>query len=304
MITCFDIGGSTIKSARARSAGEIEIIDRVATPLDDFDAFAAVIAGRVAADRGRTKGVSISIAGVVDPASGSLKCANIPCLDGRLIEADLERVIGLPVRIANDADCFALAEATSGAGKGHRNVFGVILGTGVGGGLVIDGRIVAGAGGYAGEWGHGKALQTAVGKPPVEVPHFACGCGQSGCVDTIGGARGMEKLHHRLCGEVLSSTEVIDRWRAGEASASRTIDIYLELVSVPLALTLNIIGSSVVPVGGGLSNVPELIEALDREVRGRTLRRAAGPLVVKAALTTEPGLLGAAALGLQEIARV
>lgn len=304
MITCFDIGGSTIKSARARSAGEIEIIDRVATPLDDFDAFAAVIAERVGTGEGRTKGVSISIAGVVDPASGSLKCANIPCVDGRLIADDLARAIGLPVWIANDADCFALAEATSGAGKGHRNVFGVILGTGVGGGLAIDGRIVAGAGGYAGEWGHGKALQTSVGQPPVEVPHFACGCGQSGCVDTIGGARGMEKLHRLLCGEVLSSTEVIDRWRAGEAKASRTIDIYLELVSVPLALTLNIIGSSIVPVGGGLSNVPELIEALDREVRGRTLRRAANPLVVKAALSTEPGLIGAAALGLQEIAHV
>jgi N-acetylglucosamine kinase len=96
----------------------------------------------------------------------------------------------------------------------------------------------------------------------------------------------------------------IDRGRAGEAKTSRTIDIYLELVSVPLALTLNIIGSSIVPVGGGLSNVPELIEALDREVRGRTLRRAANPLVVKAALSTEPGLIGAAALGLQEIAHV
>jgi len=304
MITCFDIGGSTIKSAHARSAGEIEIIDRVATPLDDFDAFAAVIAARANAGDRPSKGVSISIAGVVDPASGSLKCANIPCVDGRLIAADLERVIGLPVWIANDADCFALAEATSGAGKGHRNVFGVILGTGVGGGLVIDGRIVAGAGGYAGEWGHGKALQTTVGQPPVEVPHFACGCGQAGCVDTIGGARGLERLHRLLCGEVLSSTEVIDRWRAGEAKASRTIDIYLELVSVPLALTLNIIGSSIVPVGGGLSNVPELIEALDREVRGRTLRRAADPLLVKAALTTEPGLIGAAALGLHEIANV
>ena len=125
MITCFDIGGSTIKSAHARSAGEIEIIDRVATPLDDFDAFAAVIAARANAGDRPSKGVSISIAGVVDPASGSLKCANIPCVDGRLIAADLERVIGLPVWIANDADCFALAEATSGAGKGHRNVFGV-----------------------------------------------------------------------------------------------------------------------------------------------------------------------------------
>jgi len=304
MLTCFDIGGSTIKSARARSAGEIEIIDRAKTPLDDFTAFAAVIAERVALDRGTTRGVAISIAGVVDPASGSLKCANIPCVDGRIIAADLEAEIGLPVWIANDADCFAMAEATGGAGKGHANVFGIILGTGVGGGLVIDGRIVRGAGGYAGEWGHGQALATRIGTPPVDIPHFACGCGQVGCVDTIGGARGVEKLHHFLCGEVLSSTEVIDRWRSSEPKARRTMDIYLELVGVPLALTMNIIGSSIVPVGGGLSNVPELIEALDNQVRSRTLRRAQGPLVVKAALTTEPGLIGAAAVGFQELANV
>ncbi len=302
MITCFDIGGSTIKSARARPGEEIEILDRVATPLDDFDAFAAIIAERVTWGGRTARGVSISITGVVDPASGSLKCANIPCIDGRNVAADLERVIGLPVWIANDADCFALAEATSGAGKGHRNVFGVILGTGVGGGLVIGGRIVAGAGGYAGEWGHGKALQTMVGQPAVEIPHFACGCGQRGCVDTVGGARGMERLHHVLCGEVLPSTDIIARWREGEAKASRTLEIYLELVSVPLALTLNIIGSSIVPVGGGLSNVPELITALDREVRRRTLRSAAEPLLVKAELTTEPGLIGAATVGFQEIA--
>lgn len=304
MLTCFDIGGSTIKSARAGSASEIEIIDRVKTPLDDFDAFAAVIAERVAPDRGRTKGVSISIAGVVDPASGSLKCANIPCIDGRTIAADLQAEIGLPVSIANDADCFAMAEATEGAGRGHANVFGIILGTGVGGGLVIDGRLVRGAGGYAGEWGHGQALATRVGTPPVAVPHFACGCGQAGCVDTIGGARGVEKLHHFLCGEVLSSTDVIDRWREGEAKARRTMDVYLELVGVPLALTMNIIGASVVPVGGGLSNVPELIAALDNKVRSRTLRRAQSPLLVKAALTTEPGLIGAAAVGFQELAHV
>ncbi|NVD39980.1 ROK family protein [Ensifer sp. HO-A22] len=304
MITCFDIGGSTIKSAYALSSDEIEIIDRVPTPLDDFDAFASVIAERVTSRGQGALGASISIAGVVDPASGRLKCANIPCIDGRPIALDLERVIGVPVRIANDADCFALAEATGGAGKGHRNVFGVILGTGVGGGLVIDGRIVAGAGGYAGEWGHGTALQTRVGRPPVEVPHFACGCGHWGCLDTVGGARGMERLHDFLCEEALASTDIIDRWRDGEAKASRTIDVYIELVSVPLALTLNIIGASIVPVGGGLANVPELIEALDREVRGRTLHRAADPLLVRAALTTEPGLLGAAALGLKEIANV
>ena len=114
--------------------------------------------------------VAIAIAGVVDPDTGTIKVANIPCIDGLPLAAVLADRLKRPVTVGNDADCFALAEAMVGAGRSHRIVFGVILGTGVGGGLVIDGRLVTGRGGYAGEWGHAPAAATRVGTPPVELP--------------------------------------------------------------------------------------------------------------------------------------
>lgn len=203
----------------------------------------------------------------------------------------LSQVLGLPVLVHNDADCFALAEAGMGAGRGHRNVFGIILGTGVGGGLVIDGRIVTGAGGYAGEWGHGPALNAA------EVPWFACGCGQSGCIDTVGGARGLERLDRYVNDRSVSSHQIVQGWQAGDRAAARTVDLWAELLSGPLAMVLNVLGASVVPVGGGLSTAPALIARLDGAVRARLLRQATRPLLVPAELRVEPGLVGASLAG-------
>jgi N-acetylglucosamine kinase len=292
MIGCFDIGGSRIKAGRAMPDGTVTPLGDAPTPLADFAAFAAVLRGLLPDG---AQGIALSIAGVVDPDSGRLKVANIPCLDGRALARDLTGALGLPVWVFNDADCFALAEAGQGAGRGHRNVFGVILGTGVGGGLVIDGRIVTGAGGYAGEWGHGPVLNAAV------APWFPCGCGLSGCVDTVGGARGLERLHLHLHGTPLGSVTLLADWAAGDAAAARTVAVWLELVSGPLAMVLNVVGSSVVPVGGGLANVPALIAALDGEVRARVLRATDAPLLVPAQLRVEPGLVGAALAGLAEL---
>ncbi|MGB9110256.1 MAG: ROK family protein, partial [Telluria sp.] len=133
MLICFDIGGSAIKSAVATLDGRIGDLHRVPTPSRDFDAF-VVAMERLIADAGPARGVAISIAGVIDPLDGRIKCANIPCIDGRPLAAELATAFGLPVWIINDADSFALAEAQAGAGRGHANVFGLILGTGVGGG--------------------------------------------------------------------------------------------------------------------------------------------------------------------------
>ncbi|HTM77205.1 MAG TPA: ROK family protein [Devosia sp.] len=298
MILCIDIGGSAIKSAIASGADEITPLGRVATPLDDRAAFDAAI-GAVIAQAPEARAVSISITGVVDPRDGRIKVANIPCIDGRTLAADLTAQLGRSVLVANDADCFALAEAVAGAGRGEPIVFGVILGTGVGGGLVVDGRIVNGAGGFAGEWGHGPVAATSAGHPPVAIPRIACGCGQIGCVDTIGAARGIERLHQHVHGIAASSTEIIAGWAAGDAKAARTVEVWVDLVASPLALVINVVGASVVPVGGGLSNVPALIDLLDRTVRQRILRRADAPLVVPGQCRVEPGLIGAAILGLR-----
>lgn len=278
MILAFDIGGSRIKAAR----GGV-VLGEVATPLQDAQAFVAALHGFL---RGDEHGVAISIAGVVDPDSGRIKVANIPCMDGRTLALELQAALGLPVVVLNDADCFALAEISAGAARGHRNVFALILGSGVGGGLVIDGRLVRGEGGYAGEWGHG---------PVIRNPVFACGCGQKGCLETVGSARGIERLHHHLTGQTIGSVEVIRRWRSGESSPA--VNLWIDLVSGQLAMVLNVVGASIVPVGGGLSNDRALIAALDRAVRARILRKVDRALVVVATTGADAGLIGAAAAG-------
>lgn len=301
MIACFDIGGSAIKYASAAAPDQIGALRRVATPASDFAAFTAAMAALVAAGPG-TRGVAISIAGVIDPADGRIKCANIPCIDGRALAAELSAAFGLPVWIANDADCFALAEARAGAGRGHSNVFGLILGTGVGGGLVIDGHLIGGPGGFAGEWGHGPVAAHFAGTPPQAIPRFACGCGQLGCLDTVGGARGMERLHLALHGATLASTDIVAAWRGGDADAARTIDCFIDLLAGPLAMLVNTLGASLLPVGGGLSNSAPLIARLDAAVRGAMLRKTDAPLVVPGQSGAEAGLIGAAWLGFDRLA--
>lgn len=150
---------------------------------------------------------------------------------------------------------------------------------------MIDGRLVHGAGGIAGEWGHG---------PVIRDPALLCGCGQVGCLDTVGGARGMEKLHFSRTGEILMVEEILHRWRAGNGT---TVDLWLELVSGVLAMVINTVGASIVPVGGGLGNDHGLVAALDAAVRARILRRTDAPLVVPAQVSTDAGLVGAAAAG-------
>ncbi len=301
MIVSFDIGGSAIKGGFARSESDITVLPRRLTPGQNFDAFVTVLRDIIAEAPEKPEGIAISIAGVVDPDSQILTCANIHCLHGRKLGSDLQAALGYPVLIANDADCFAMAEAVSGAGRGHRIVFGAILGTGVGGGLVADGRLVNASGGFAGEWGHGPIVAAFAGNPPIAIPAYPCGCGQTGCVDTVGGARGMERLHALLHHTDLSSEEIVGLWLGGDSAAAATIDVYVDLVAPPLALTVNITGATIVPVAGGLSNVEPLLERLDLAVRQRILRKFDRPLVVRSQCRIEPGLIGAAVLGLRDV---
>lgn len=284
MILAFDIGGSRIKAAVWD--GALRPLGEVATPLGDKAAFTDAVAGFVT---GQEKGIAISIAGVVDPATGVGKVANIPAIDGLKLGPEVEAATGLPVRVLNDADCFALAEAKQGAGRGHGTVFGVILGSGVGGGLVVGGRVVTGAGGYAGEWGHGPVIRGEFA--------FRCGCGQVGCVDTVGSARGLERLHRKRTAELLGSEAIIAGWMAGETEAGETMALWRDLVSGPLAMVVNMVGADVVPVGGGLSRAPGLVDYLDEAVRVRVLRRTTGPLLLAAECGADAGLLGAAMAG-------
>ena len=292
MILAFDIGGSRIKAAGwdpSAACGALVALGEVPTPAGDTAAFTQAISAFVS---GPVRGIAISIAGVVDPNTGVGTVANIPAIDGLALAPALQAATGLPVLVLNDADCFALAEASHGAGRGHGNVFGVILGTGVGGGLVIGGRVVTGAGGYAGEWGHGPVIR---GEHAME-----CGCGQKGCIDTIGGARGLERLHRKRTTEMLTSETIIANWVAGEAEAGETMALWRDLVAGPLAMAVNLVGADVVPVGGGLSRAPGLVRYLDEAVRVRILRKTARPLLIPAECGADAGLLGAAMAGQAE----
>lgn len=304
MIVCFDIGGTAIKGALAWSPQDIRPVPRQPTPLHDFDAFVATMRSVIDLSPEKPDCVALSIAGIIDPDSRRAVVANVPCIHGRLLQEDLQAALGLSVKIANDADSFVLAEAGIGAGRGHRVVFGVILGTGVGGGLVIDGRLINSEGGFAGEWGHAPVAATQAGNPPAQLPRFRCGCGLDGCIDAVCSARGMEKLHAHLHGTTLTSEEIITDWQMRNAQASRTIEVYVDVLASPLALVANVTGATIMPVGGGLSNSLELLGEIDRAVRARILRKFDRPLVVKAECQIEPGLIGAAILGLAATATV
>ena len=296
-VACFDVGGTFLKFGLMNDGGRITAAASVPTPKTReafIDAVAAQLTGV------EDMPVAIAVAGVAEPGTGLVKSANIPAIDGVALGSELEARLKRKVIVGNDADCFALAEATFGSGRGKRIVFGIILGTGVGGGLVFNGEIVQGAGGLGGEWGHGPIVRSPAGDPPVDVPRLACGCGQEGCVDTVGGARGIERLYQAIAGETRDSRGIVAAWRKGEEKARHTISVYLDLIAEPLALIVNTLDADIVPIGGGLSSVPELIAAIDEAVRRRTLRKAPAGLIVPGALGKEAGLIGAGALAMRQ----
>ncbi len=293
---CADIGGSFLSTALVAADGSVAARERVATPTRDLDAFVAVLAQFAARhDPAGRLPFGLSLAGVIDPASETVLSANIPCLNGCALAGRLRDTLARPIGVANDADCFALGEALHGAGRGRRIVFGIVLGSGVGGGLVVDGRLIVGEGGLTGEWGHGPVL------PPLDgvagaLPSFPCGCGQTGCLDPVGGARGLERLHRHLHGVTLDSRAIVAAWSDGDGRAGRTIALQIEIISRFLAMVINVVGAAVVPVGGALGTVTPLVARLDQAVRGRIVRPTSSPLVVPALRPADAPLLGAAHL--------
>lgn len=295
MTICADVGGSFIDLAMVAGTA-IANRARIPTPLDDWAGFAGVFRDYVAQNAGdvaRDAPVSIALAGLNNHATGTVISANIPCIHTRSLGRDLAQALGRQIIVTNDADCYALAEAGVGLAKGESRVFGVVLGTGVGGGLVIDGRLITSAAGVGGEWGHGPIVGNGV-PATVAMPVFACGCGQMGCLDTVGGARGMERLHQFLGAPPANSRAITEAWLAGDAAAGHTIALVVDLLAGPLAMLLNLIPMNVVPVGGGLSNCLPLIAALDQAVRSRMLAPPAHPLLRASELGGHAGLIGAA----------
>ncbi|MEP3048126.1 MAG: ROK family protein [Roseibium sp.] len=297
MVTCFDIGGSYIRHGQIRADGSVPEQGRLPTPRESWRDFVAALASCQGNDK--SDPIVISLAGAFDDKTGLADVANIPCLHGRRIASDLGAELGCPVRIINDANAFALAEAVDGVGTGKSVVFGIILGTGVGGGLVTNRTLITGHGGMAGEWGHGPVIDPTAGGTISNVPHYRCGCGRTGCVDATCSARGMERLHTSLHGETASSKDITDSWHNSERSASRTIDIYTTLLSRSLSMVINLLGPDVVPVSGGLSSDALLLKEIDRKTRDLALVKYDGPLVMRGTFADNGGLHGAGIIARQ-----
>lgn len=302
MIACFDIGGSFIKYGVPGADGLVPELGRVSVPANDYDAFVDALKTAIAAMPAPIDIVSIAIAGFVDPETGRAIIANIPCLNGRVLQPDLDIRLGCRTIVTNDADCFALAESAYGVAQGRTNVFAIILGSGVGGGVVINGRLVNGAGGIAGEWGHSPIVDRMAGGLLSEpLPEIACGCGRKGCLDSYGGARGLERIHRVLTGQAADSTQILGAWKAGNAAADRSVAVYVETVARPLNLIVNTVGIDSVPVGGGLASAPDLIARIDARVRALVLAPRNAPLVVPGMRADDGGLVGAALAGVQAL---
>jgi fructokinase len=268
-----DLGGTKIEGIVLDDGGRERARRRVATPKGDYAATVGAIASLVAAlesEVGQSATVGVGIPGALSRVTGRVKNANSTCLIGHALRSDLESALARPVRLANDANCFALSEAVDGAGRGARAVFGVILGTGVGGGIVIEGRVLEGVNAIAGEWGHNPLPLPTDEDRPLR----PCYCGRSGCIETY------------LCGPALE--------REGGVAAEAAIARYEQRLARSLAGVINILDPDVIVLGGGVSNVDRLYANVPRLWRDHVFSDHVATRLAKHAHGDSSGVRGAA----------
>ena len=256
-----DLGGSKIEGILlSREATELARY-RIATPREDYAAtIAAIVDLRARLVQGTTSDASIGVAvpGSISPHTGLMQNANSTWLNGRPFDRDLEVALAAPVRLANDANCFALSEASDGAAENAHTVFGVILGTGCGGGLVVNGRLLDGPRGIGGEWGHNPLPWMT----PDEYPGPSCWCGRKGCLETWVSGPGMTADHATVTGETHTAAEIAARAKAGNAAAMATLSRHADRLARGLAHVLNVVDPDVLVLGGVLSQLSHLYQLL------------------------------------------
>lgn len=252
-----DLGGTKIEAVVIDRTGEELLRRRVATPQGEYRATLEAIARLIATvegESGRYGSLGIGIPGTISPASGLVKNANSTALIGHPLDRDLQSLLQRPVRIANDANCFALSEATDGAAAGYSSVFGVILGTGVGGGAVINGKVVVGANAIGGEWGHNPLPWPR----SAEQPGPDCYCGKKGCIETFLSGPGLQMSYYQKTGAEISAQEIVARSQQGEQDAKQSMEQYQDRLARGLATVINVIDPEIIVLGGGLSNIDQL----------------------------------------------
>lgn len=256
-----DLGGTKIAGLVLDADGAEVCRERLPTPQGDYQLTLRALAGLVASledKAGQQCSVGIGMPGSTSRATGLIKNSNSVCLNGQPMHRDLEALLDRPVRVANDADCFALSEATDGAAADAAVVFGVIIGTGTGGGLVVNQQLVSGPNGITGEWGHNPLPWPQ----PEELSGPACYCGRYGCIETWLSGPGLAREHQQTCGVALEAVAVVQRAELGDTQAAATMQRYVDRLVRALASVINIIDPDVIVLGGGVSNFKRLYEAV------------------------------------------
>lgn len=256
-----DFGGTKIEAVSLDNDGSVHERIRIATPRGDYDGSLAAIESLVATlEQGtsRQAPVGIGIPGTISPATGLIKNANSTWINGKPFDKDLSRRLRRPLRFSNDANCFALSEAIDGAGAGAATVFGVILGTGVGGGLVVERQVLTGRNAIAGEWGHNPLPWPR----DDERPGWPCFCGRHGCIETFLSGPGLARDYEAISGRAASPQQLVEQAADGEADALAALERFLDRLARALAHVINLFDPDTIVLGGGLSKIQRLYRDL------------------------------------------
>ena len=287
-----DLGGTKIEAIALDDRGGERFRRRIATPRGDYAGTIAALSRLVedAEMRVGASTVGIGIPGAISPATGLIKNANSTWLNGQPLAEDLAAALGRPVRLANDANCFALSEATDGAAAGCRIVFGVIIGTGTGGGIVVDGRVLVGGNAIAGEWGHNPMPWPE----PDDWPGPPCYCGRTGCIETFLSGPGLARDHERHTGQRADAAAIARAAARGDAGACATLERYEGRMARGLAAVMNVVDPDVIVLGGGLSQIERLYPTVPRLWGRFVFSDAVATRLVRARHGDSSGVRGAA----------
>jgi fructokinase len=287
-----DLGGTKIEIAALAPDGTVLLRERHASPTGDYANTVRAIRDIVAAAEtklNRTGTVGIGIPGAISPATGLVKNANSTWLNGRPLDRDLAAALSREIRLANDANCFALSEATDGAGQGKRVVFGVILGTGVGGGVVVHGKVLTGPNAIAGEWGHNPLPW-----PEPNERGSACYCGKSGCIETWLSGPALSAAFEHEAGHKLDGAAIAERAKQNDVAAESLLAAYEHRLAKALAHVVNLIDPDVIVLGGGLSNLDRLYTNVQPLIARHAFSDAIATPVVRNHWGDSSGVRGAA----------
>lgn len=300
MLYGLDIGGTKIELAVFNSQLEKQYSERVETPKTSYEDWLNTIVNLVkkADEKFGCKGsVGLGIPGFVNQSTGIAEITNIRVADNKPILLDLSALLGREVRAENDANCFALSEAWDAENAQYPSVLGLILGTGFGGGFVINGKIHSGQTGMAGELGHLQLNYHALKLLGWDnAPIYQCGCGNIACLDTYLSGRGFEMLYRDLKGESLSAKDIIQRFYSEDKSAVDFVGVFIELAAISIGNIITAFDPHLIVLGGGLSNFDYLYEALPKALPAHLMRTAKVPVIKKAKYGDSGGVRGAAAL--------